>query len=75
MNPDSKYKLPYRSFIARPEGLGAKGAPFFKAPKLTSTQRMEIGYRRHEGERAIDLAAEYGVSRALIDTCTKLPRP
>lgn len=73
MNPDSKYKLPYRSFVS-PDKRGPSRR-FFRESKLTSDQRMEIGYRRYDGERAIDLAAEYGVSRSLIDSCYAQPRP
>lgn len=43
--------------------------------RLTSAQRLEIGYRRMEGESPRDLALEYGVSRATIDTCPKVERP
>lgn len=76
MNPDSKYKLPYRSFVSRPEGLSAKGAPYFRTPKLNTAQRTEISYRRYEGEKVMDLALEYGVSTRTIYACaTPLPRP
>jgi hypothetical protein len=47
----------------------------YKASKLTAAQRDEIGYRRMEGERAIDLALEYGVSRRVIDMCVSKERP
>lgn len=40
-------------------------------PKLTPQQRDEIARRRGAGERAYDLAAEYGVSRRTIQDCGK----
>lgn len=50
-------------------------ASTFSKPKLTPAQRLEIQYRRFEGERSIDLAAEYGVSRSYIDDLAKAERP
>ena len=41
----------------------------FKQPKLTPAQREEIKQRLADGERAVDLAAEYGVSRGAIGHC------
>ncbi|MEV6180150.1 Hin recombinase [Streptomyces sp. NPDC052015] len=38
-------------------------------PKLTPAQRAEIRQRLTDGERAVDLAAEYGVSRGCINHC------
>lgn len=38
-------------------------------PKLTGEQRGEIRARLEAGERAVDLAAEYGVSRGAINNC------
>lgn len=38
----------------------------FQRPKLTPAQRDEIRQRLADGERAVDLAAEYGVSRGAI---------
>lgn len=55
MNPDSKYKVPYRTWKAR--------RPW---SKLTTTQRVEIQRRRWEGESAKDLAAEFSVSTDTI---------
>jgi hypothetical protein len=46
-----------------------------RGQKLTSAQRLEIGYRRMEGESPMALALEYGVSRGTIDTCPKVERP
>lgn len=43
--------------------------------KLTTAQRMEIGYRRMEGESPMALALEYKVTRGTIDNCPKLERP
>lgn len=40
----------------------------YRRPRLTSTQRDEIRRRLADGERAIDLAAEYGVSRGAINS-------
>jgi hypothetical protein len=37
-----------------------------KPPKLTPQQRDEIRQRLANGEKAVDLAAEYGVSRGAI---------
>ena len=34
---------------------------------LTPQQKDEIGKRRYNGEKAIDLAAEYGVRRNVIN--------
>lgn len=34
---------------------------------LTAAQRQEIRQRLADGERAVDLAAEYGVSRGCIN--------
>lgn len=41
----------------------------FRQPKLTPAQREEIRQRLADGERAVDLAAEYGVSRGAIGHC------
>ncbi len=41
----------------------------FQQPKLTPRQREEIRRRLDDGERAVDLAAEYGVSRGAINHC------
>lgn len=38
-------------------------------PRLTPQQREEIRQRLADGERAVDLAAEYGVSRGAINGC------
>lgn len=46
-----------------------------RTQKLTTAQRLEIGYRRMEGESPKALALEYGVSRGTIDTCPKVERP
>jgi hypothetical protein len=42
---------------------------YFRQPKLTTAQREEIRQRLADGERAVDLAAEYGVSRGAIGHC------
>jgi hypothetical protein len=42
---------------------------YFRQPKLTPAQREEIRARLADGERAVDLAAEYGVSRGAIGHC------
>lgn len=73
MNPDSKYRLPYRAFVQRDSG-PARG--ILKPSKLTTAQRLELSYRRHEGERVMDLALEYGVSTRTIYACSApQPRP
>ena len=56
------------------QGQGSLPA-YYKPAKLTATQRDEIGYRRHEGEGPMALAAEYGVSSQTIHNCVKKPRP
>jgi Mor family transcriptional regulator len=43
--------------------------------KLTTQQRTEIGYRRMEGEKVVDLAREYGVSIGIIYGISKVDRP
>jgi len=43
--------------------------PHFHQPKLTSAQRDEIRQRIRDGERSIDLAVEFGVSRATVNRC------
>ncbi|MFJ5967928.1 helix-turn-helix domain-containing protein [Streptomyces sp. NPDC093060] len=48
---------------------GASRPPYFQRPKLTPQQREEIRRRLEDGERAVDLAAEYGVSRGAIGHC------
>ena len=42
---------------------------YFKKPRLTPAQREEIRRRLEAGERAVDLAAEYRVSRGAIGHC------
>lgn len=37
-------------------------------PVLTTAQRQEIRRRLTDGEKAVDLAAEYGVSRGAINS-------
>ena len=54
---------------------GYTGPSPLRKRKLTTAQRMEIGYRRMEGEKPMDLALEYGVSRTTIDGCAKMERP
>jgi DNA invertase Pin-like site-specific DNA recombinase len=41
----------------------------YRQPRLTPAQREEIRRRLENGERAVDLAAEYGVSRGAINHC------
>lgn len=43
-----------------------KGRPGLQAPKLTAAQREDIGRRLADGEKPIDLAAEYGVTASTI---------
>lgn len=43
--------------------------------KTTEEQRLEIMYRRFEGESSRDLALEYGISRARVDSLGKRERP
>jgi hypothetical protein len=58
------------TIIQRPRsGEGSIPAHYSK-PKLTAAQRDEIGYRRAEGERVYDLAAEYEVNTSTIRACT-----
>jgi len=44
-------------------------------PKLTPQQREEILLRRQAGERGVDLAAEYGVSKHTITRLAANPSP
>lgn len=46
-----------------------------RTKKISAQQRLEISYRRMEGERSMDLALEYGVSTRTIGTCPKIERP
>lgn len=41
--------------------------PLWTRASLTAAQRQEIRQRLADGERAVDLAAEYGVSRGCIN--------
>ncbi|MFE1192882.1 Hin recombinase [Streptomyces olivaceoviridis] len=41
----------------------------YQRPKLTPQQRDEVRRRLDAGERAVDLAVEYGVSRGAIGHC------
>ena len=43
-----------------------------KRAKLTPQQRHEIRQRRSDGQRAIDLALEYGVTRSYVDYLGRL---
>lgn len=73
MNPDSKYRLPYRAFVRRDSG---PTYGVIKSRKLTATQRLELSYRRYEGERVMDLALEYGIStRTIYASSPPMPRP
>lgn len=41
----------------------------YQRPRLTPQQRDDIRQRLANGEKAVDLAAEYGVSRGAIGHC------
>jgi DNA-binding NarL/FixJ family response regulator len=47
----------------------------WKKPKLTTAQREEIIRRLGEGEKPMDLAAEYGVSGGTIRGLRQYVRP
>ncbi|WP_060887631.1 hypothetical protein [Streptomyces caniscabiei] len=47
----------------------------FKPPKLTSAQRDDIVRRLGEGEKPVDLAAEYGVSGGTIRSLRQYIQP
>lgn len=46
-----------------------------RTKKISAQQRLEISYRRMEGEGSMDLALEYGVSTRTIGAIPKVERP